>query len=101
MTITDVVKRIDLDAARAFVHAARNVIDALLIEAEQVREVQTPVGRDYNQAGLPRDTAPGGWLSQEEIRRTAQQLAEAVAAEKWCDGVLFTLRLLQMLGGAF
>ena len=99
MNIEDAVKRIDVDAARAFVHAARNVIDALLLEVEEVRSVQTPAARDYNQAQLPRDTAPGGWLSHEEVRNTAQRLAEAMAAEKWCDGVLFTLQLLQVLGG--
>lgn len=100
MSIEEIVKKIDVDAARAFVHAARNVIDALLLETEEVRSVQTPAARDYNQAQLPRDTAPGGWLSHEEICNTAQRLAEAVAAEKWCDGVLFTLQLLQTLGGA-
>lgn len=99
MSIEEIVKKIDVNAARAFVHAARNVIDALLLETEAVRSVQTPAARDYSQAQLPRDAAPGGWLSHEEIRNTAQRLAEAVAAEKWCDGVLFTLQLLAMLGG--
>jgi len=99
MNIEDIVKRIDVDAARAFVHAARNIIDALLLEAQEVRSVQTPAGRDYNDAQLPRDTPPGGWLSHEEIRNTAQRLSEAIAAEKWSDGVLFTLQLLTALGG--
>jgi hypothetical protein len=93
------VKHIDGETARAFVTAARHVIDALLIEGERVREAQTPAKRDYDGAELPRSTPAGGWLSHEELRVTAQRLAEAVAAEKWIDGLIFAVKLFSALGG--
>jgi hypothetical protein len=100
MDIATLVKGIDAATARAFVSAARNVIDALLIEGERVREAQTPAARDYEEAELPRGTPAGGWITHEELRATAQRLAEAMAAEKWTDGLLCALRLILVLGGA-
>ena len=99
MNIGEIAKCIDADTARAFVTAARHVIDALLIEAERVRQTQTPVPRDYAEAELPRSAPAGGWLSHEELGHTAQRLAEAIAAEKWTDGLLFALKLLRGFGG--
>ena len=100
MNIETLVERIDSGTARAFVTAARHVIDALLIEAERVQQTQTPTPRDYNAADMPRNTPVGGWLSHEELRGTAQRLAEAMAAEKWTEGVVFAARLFNALGGA-
>ena len=99
MNIEALVKRVDAETARAFVSAARHVIDALLIEAERIEQTQTPTKRDYNEAGLPRGTPSGGWLSHEELRGTAQRLAEAIAAEKWTDGLICAVRLFHVLGG--
>ena len=99
MDLRSLARNIDANTARAFVTAARHVIDALLIEAERVRKTQTPRRRNYNRAGLPRDTAPGGWLSHEELRETARRLSEAVAAEKWTDGLVFALKTLSVVGG--
>ena len=94
------IKGIDADAARAFVTAARHVIDALLVEAERQRQTQAPPVRDYNAAaGLTREDAPGGWLGHEELRATMRRMAEAVAAEKWSDGVVAALKVLAVLGG--
>ncbi|MFH1745673.1 MAG: hypothetical protein ABIG44_01380 [Planctomycetota bacterium] len=99
MNIEALAKQLDASTARAFVTAARHVIDALMIEAEQVRQTQTPTARDYDNAELPRDMPGGGWLSHDELRNTTQRLAEAIAAEKWTDGVVFAVRLLSALGG--
>ncbi len=94
------VRSIDANTAQAFVRAARHVIDALLIEAGRVRATQTPGPRDYNDAAaLPRETPPGGWLSHDELRETARQMAEATAAEKWTDGLLCALKGLALIGG--
>lgn len=95
----EVVRGIDAETARAFVTAACRVIDAMLIETQRRQAAQTPEQRDYEQAGLRRDTAAGGWLAHEEVRRTVQHLAEAVAAEKWTEGVLAALAVLRCLGG--
>jgi hypothetical protein len=94
----ELARRIDADTARSFVTAARHVIDALLIEAQRVQQTQTPAPRDYATATLPRTAPPGGWLSDAELRRTTQALSEAIAAEKWLDGLLTALRLLALLG---
>lgn len=99
MDLRTLARNIDANTARAFVTAARHVIDALLIEAERVRKTQTPGEQDYNQARLPRKAAPGGWLSHQELRETARRLSEAVAAERWTDGLLFALKALNVVGG--
>ncbi|MEW6253662.1 MAG: hypothetical protein AB1716_23700 [Planctomycetota bacterium] len=92
------IERIDPAAAQAFVRAARKVIDALLIEGERVRQTQTPAPRDYPNAGLSRETPGGGWISHEELRSAAQDMAEAIAAEKWTDGLLCALKALVAVG---
>ena len=99
MDLRTILNGIDAETARAFVTAARHAIDALLIEAERVRQMQTPALRDYNTAGLPRGTPPGGWLAHEELRETARRMAEALATEKWVDGFIAAVQVLRMLGG--
>ncbi len=99
MDLATLAKMIDVNTAQAFVSAARRVIDALLIEAERVRQTRTPAARDYSQAAPSREAAPAGWLSHEELRDTAQRLSEAVAAEKWTDGLVFALKALVAVGG--
>jgi hypothetical protein len=98
--LQSILKQIDAPTAEAFVRAARNVIDAMLIEVQRVRAVSTPEPRDYNAAALPRAAPPGGWLSADELRQTTQELTEAIAAEKWVDGVLFAVKALAIVGGA-
>ncbi len=99
LDLESLARRIDAGTAQAFVRAARHVLDALMVDAERVRAVQTPPPRDYDAVELPRGTPAGGWLGHEELRATAVQLAEAIAAEKWTDGLVFALRLLGGLGG--
>ena len=99
MDLLTLARNIDAETARSFVTAARHVIDALLIEAERVKRTQTPTPRDYNVAELPRATPPGGWLEHSELRATAQWLSEAMAAEKWTDGLVFALQTVCALGG--
>jgi len=98
MDLMKLMRAIDAETARAFVVAGRHVIDAMLIEAARVEQARTPRVRDYASAALPREAPPGGWLSHDELRRTAQQLGEAIAAEKWVEGVTCTIRCLAHLG---
>jgi len=93
------VESIDAETARAFVAAARHVIDAMLVEGERLREMQTPAACDYERAGLRRDTPAGGWVSHDELRETARRLGEAVAAEKWTEGLVEAVRMLSAVGG--
>jgi hypothetical protein len=95
-----VIQNIDAGTARAFVSAARHLIDALLIEAERSRATQTPAARDYESATLARTAPPDGWLSPDALRATAQRMSEALTAEKWMDGFLAALKALGALGGS-
>lgn len=99
MDLRTVVGHIDAETARVFVTAACRVIDAMLIEAQRRQAARTPERCDYEQAAPRRDTAAGGWLAHDELRATAQQLAEAIAAEKWTEGLLAALAALRCLGG--
>lgn len=99
MDFLQAMQHLDAAKARAFVEGARHVIDALLIEAERVEALRTPAPRDYMSAALDRTAPAGGWLGVSELRRTTQALSEAVAAERWLDGVLVTLRFLRGMGG--
>lgn len=96
MDATTLLNTIDQSTARAFVSAARHVIDAMLIEAERVQETQTPPVRQYGEATLSREAPAGGWISHEELRSAARKLAEAIAAERWTDGALAAIRLFGM-----
>ena len=94
-----IIERLDAGTARAFVSAARHVIDAMLIEAQHVKQAQTPGAVDYESAGLSREAPAGGWISDGELRRTTQQMSEAIAAEKWTDGAVFAIKAMSALGG--
>ncbi|TWT45608.1 hypothetical protein RAS1_20360 [Phycisphaerae bacterium RAS1] len=98
MNWLEIARRLDPDAARAFVTAAANVIDAMLIEAERIEQTQTPGTRDYNAANLSRAAPSGGWISQIELRATARKMSEAIAAEKWVEGVVFAVKALAAVG---
>lgn len=99
MDLRTIIERLDAGTVRAFVSAARYVIDAMLIEAEQVKQTQTPGVVDYESAGLSREAPAAGWISDAELRRTTQQMSEAIAAEKWTDGAVFAIKALTALGG--
>jgi hypothetical protein len=98
MNLQSLLSSIDANTARAFVSAARHVIDALLVEAERIEQMNPPQPRDYTSATLQNDSPAGGWLSHSELRSAAQNLAEAVAAEKWTDGVIAAVRTLALFG---
>jgi hypothetical protein len=100
MDLQTIVRSIDAGTAQAFAHAARNVIDAMLIEGERVRQAHTPQPCDYNAAALSREAPAGGWISHDELRDTSRRLAEAIAAEKWTDGVVCAIKMLTAMGGA-
>lgn len=99
MDLLTLARTIDAPTARAFVSAARHLFDALLIEAERVKPARTPAARDYDGPALARTTPAGGWLTHDELRDTARRLAEAVAAERWTDGLLAALTFIAGLGG--
>ncbi len=98
MDMTTLAERMTPQAARAFVSAARHVIDAMVIESERVRQAQGPGRTDYNAAGLSHDTPGGGWISVEELRDSSRRLAESIAAERWTDGFLVAVKLIAALG---
>ncbi|MFO0840509.1 MAG: hypothetical protein U1D55_18535 [Phycisphaerae bacterium] len=98
MTFSEAVRSIDASTARAFVTAARHVIDALLIDAGRVRQTQPPGSRDYQAADLAREAPGGGWISDDELRGACQRMSEAMAAEKWTEGLVFAVQALSMLG---
>lgn len=99
LDLQSLLKNVDAETARAFVGAAGHVIDALLLELARVEQTVTPETRDYDGAALPRSTPATGWLSHEELRQTAQRMSEAIAAEKWVDGVTLAISLLARLAG--
>lgn len=100
MDMVQLAKGLDAGAVRAFVTAARHVIDALMIEATRLEQVRTPGVRDYATAELSREAPGGGWIASDELRATTQKLTEAIAAEKWVEGFVVAVRLLSALGGA-
>jgi hypothetical protein len=97
MDLQTLARNIDAETARAFVSAVGHVIDALLLEAARAGETVTPEKRDYDSATLSRATPPTGWLSHEELRQTTQEMSEAIAAEKWADGVRLAIGMLTRL----
>ena len=97
MDLRGLLENINAETARAFVSAAGHVIDALLLEQARVDETVTPPMRDYDSATLSRSAPPAGWLSHEELRQTTQKMTEAIAAEKWEDGVTLAIGLLTRL----
>lgn len=100
MDLKELLQHVDGETARAFVGAARRVIDAMLIEAEHIRAAQPPAARAYDEARLSRAAPAGGWLSHDELRGAARRLGEALAAEKWTDGLVCAVRLFGLLGAA-
>jgi|GEM_PF-1028710 len=99
MDLATLLRNIDAQTARAFVSAARHLIDALLIEVAQGQALHTPKSQDYDVAELSRVGSPGGWLTHDELHLAAQRMAEAIATERWVDGVLAALRTFNVLGG--
>lgn len=99
MNFRTLVEHMDAETARSFVRAARHVIDAMLIEGERIEQTRSPQPRDYNTAEIERDAPAGGWLSDAEIHRAAQRMAEAIAAEKWTDGLVFAVQFFARVGG--
>jgi len=94
MELQTLLRGIDADTARAFVDAAREVLDAVLLEMARIEQTRTPAARDYRCAELGRAAPAGGWIGHEELRETTRKMAEALAAEKWADGVAFAIQLL-------
>jgi hypothetical protein len=93
-----VLQSIDVSTAKAFVTAARNVVDAMLIEGQRVKQASGPVARDYTNASFGAEAPAGGWISDDEIAATVQSMAEAIAAEKWTQGLVFAVQALSALG---
>jgi hypothetical protein len=99
MDWSKLMERMDPAVVTQFVRAGRHVIQAMLYESERMRATQTPGEVDYNEAALARAAPERGWLTHDELRTGAMKLDEAVAAERWLDGMRLTLGLLRGLGG--
>jgi len=98
MDINTLLAGIDENAARALAEALGRVFDALVIESERIQQTQTPPQRDYNTAALSREAPGGGWISDSELRRASQDISEAIAQEKWTEGLMTAVRWLRALG---
>jgi hypothetical protein len=99
MDIASLAKQIEPETARAFVSAARHVIDAAMLEAERVNRAMTPPARDYASSTLDRSTPAGGWITPEELREAARQVGEAMADERWNEGIGAVLKSLALIWG--
>jgi hypothetical protein len=99
MNLTALLSSVRPETARAFVTATWSVIQAVRAELDESAQRRTPAGRDYRERSLSRTAPAGGWLTDEELCKTAEALAEAIAAEKWTDGLITALKLLSALGG--
>jgi len=97
MDLKTLLDQIDTNTARALVEAVGRVFDALVIESERIQQTQTPPQRDYNTEALSRTAPGGGWISDSELRHTAQRISEAIAQEKWTEGLLTAVRWMQAL----
>ena len=81
-----------------FVHAARTFIDSVAVEAAAVAAKETPGATDYRTANHDRSPPTGGWIDFDEVRQKSKQMTEAIAAEKFADGVITTLQALALFG---
>jgi hypothetical protein len=97
MNLKTMLDNIDENTARSMVEAVGRVFDALVIESERIQQSQTPPKRDYNTAELSRAAPGGGWISDSNLRRAAQDIAEAVAQEQWTKGLVSAVRWLRVL----
>lgn len=97
MNLIELANQLDVGTAKAFVQAARNVIDAMMIEARRVQQTQTPGTKSYATAELSRAAPPGGWISPTELAATQQRMLEAISAEKWADGFIAAMRVFGKL----
>ena len=98
MSLQQILNSIDVNVAREFVKAAKKVIDAMLLETARATTEPPPGVKNYDTAGFSREAPAGGWISDGELRRTTQLMSEAIAAEKWTDGVLLAVRVLAGIG---
>jgi hypothetical protein len=98
MSLQQALQKVDVNVAREFVKAAKRVIDAMLLETARATPEPTPGRRDYETAGFSREAPAGGWISAGELRRTTQLMSEAIAAEKWTEGVMLAVRALGGIG---
>ena len=99
MDLPELFRGVDVQTAREFVNSARRVVDALLIESERVEKEKGVSRRDYNTTDLDRSDPASGWISHSELRDTARRMSEAIAREKWTEGLFFALKLLGKVGG--
>lgn len=97
MDLKQFAKSLDADTIRAFVGAARSVIEALLIEQQPATPTPPPGQRDYAAATLARSTPAGGWIGESELRAATQKMNEAIASEKWVEGFMVAVQLLALL----
>lgn len=98
MDLARIAARVDERAARAFVNATWNVVQAMLVRAEEAQPAGTPQPRDYErEAAFSRETPAGGWIAPQELRAMTQRMAEAIAAEKWVEGVVFAIQAIALL----
>ncbi|MFO0971844.1 MAG: hypothetical protein U1A27_00180 [Phycisphaerae bacterium] len=98
-TIRQLLARVTPETAKALVHATRTVLDAIGAEQSRIAASAAPPGGvDYAAAGHDRTSPAGGWITPDELRERGQAMSEAIAAEKWIDGVVAAIQALALLG---
>ena len=99
MELKQLIGAIDARTAQSFVSATRRLLEVLLVEGQRVSAAQVPGKRDYNTTEIDRGGPASGWLSRDELRAASTEMAEAIAAEKWTEGVMVALRAVKFVGG--
>jgi len=90
---------LSLEQARQFVLTVQRWIEAGLLPPTKVGAGPVPGRVDYGTAKIGSVAPAGGWLSDAEVKSVAQGMTEAIAAEKWFDGVKFAVQLVILAGG--
>ncbi len=90
---------LSLEQARQFVLTVQRWIELGLLPPTKVGAGPVPGRVDYGTAKIGSVAPAGGWLSDAEVKSAAQGMTEAIAAEKWFDGVKFAVQLVILAGG--
>lgn len=94
-----IASKIDVDTAKTFVKAAKAVVDATLIVAQESRPEAPSIGAYPSGELTVPTTAPiGGWLSRSDVHNYAKAMTEALRVENWVEGVANAIMLMSLFG---
>lgn len=94
-----IASKLDVDTAKVFVKAAKAVIDATLIVAQESKPERPNIGGYQMSDPLVTVTEPlHGWLSRADVHNYSKSMSEAIKVENWTDGFIAALMLLSSVG---